>query len=73
MKEKLEAKIEEILNHIMTKDVTEITPMEYGILDAALKEINLRQESEERNKAFQDALRGVMMKTYTPPEYYPVA
>ncbi|MBO6092853.1 MAG: hypothetical protein J6P40_04385 [Oscillospiraceae bacterium] len=50
MKERLEAKIEEVLNLILEKDAEDINPMEYGILDAALKEIRMKEAQEESNR-----------------------
>ena len=52
MKEKLEAKIEEVINLILEKDEEEINPMEYGILDAKLKEIRMKEAQEESNKKY---------------------
>lgn len=60
MKEKLEAKISEILEYVLEKDVAEITPCDYGILDAALKDIRMREAQEESNKKFQKTMAELM-------------
>lgn len=63
MKEKLEAKIEEVLNLILEKDAEEINPMEYGILDAKLKEIRMKEAQEESNKKYAKTMAELLAST----------
>ena len=50
MKEKIEAKINEILESIMSKDVKDITYNEYRILDNKLSAIKWEESQQEKNK-----------------------
>lgn len=63
MKEKLEAKIEEVINLILEKDAEEINPMEYGILDAKLKEIRMKEAQEESNKKYAKTMAELLAST----------
>ena len=63
MKEKLEAKIEEVINLILEKDEEEINPMEYGILDAKLKEIRMKEAQEESNKKYAKTMAELLAST----------
>lgn len=65
MKERLEAKIEEVLNLILEKDAEDINPMEYGILDAALKEIRMKEAQEESNKKYAKTMAELLSSTFS--------
>ena len=61
MKEKLEAKVNEIIEAIMAKDVKDITYNEYRILDNKLSAIKYEEESKRKN----EELTALMAKTFT--------
>ena len=61
MKEKIEAKINEILDNIMAKDAKDISYNEYRILDAKLSSIKYEEEQEARNKEMGE----LMAKTFS--------
>lgn len=63
MKERLETKIEEVLNLILEKDAEDINPMEYGILDAKLKEIRMKEAQEESNKKYAKTMAELLAST----------
>lgn len=63
MKERLEAKLEEVLNLILEKDAEDINPMEYGILDAKLKEIRMKEAQEESNKKYAKTMAELLAST----------
>ena len=50
MKEKIERKINEIIESIISKDPKEITYNEYRILDSKLSAIKYEEEQKIRNK-----------------------
>lgn len=50
MKERIEAKIDEILNYILEKPVKEITSEDYGILTNELHDIRFRENEQEQAK-----------------------
>ena len=52
MKEKIEAKIDEVLDYIMSKDASEISYNEYRILDNKLASIKWETEKKEKDKEF---------------------
>lgn len=56
MKERIEAKIEEIIDYIIEKDAAEIDPNDYFILDAALKDIRAKEAQEESNRRWRDTI-----------------
>lgn len=60
MKEKLEAKIEEILNYLMSKPVESITNEDYTILAGELRDIRYRESEVDRNKKFADSMAALM-------------
>ena len=60
MKEKLEAKVNEIIESIMAKDVKDITYNEYRILDNKLSAIKYEEESKRKNEEFT----ALMAKTF---------
>lgn len=61
MKEKIEAKITEIIEAIIAKDVKDITYNEYRILDNKLCSIKFEEESKRKN----EELASLMAKTFT--------
>lgn len=63
MKERLEAKLEEVLNLILEKDAEDINPMEYSILDAKLKDIRMREAQEESNKKYAKTMAELLAST----------
>lgn len=56
MKEKLKAKIDEVLNYIMSKPVENITNEDFAILAGELRDIRFREGDEERNKKYAETL-----------------
>lgn len=50
MKEKIENKIDEIIEYILAKDPREITYAEYKILDSRSRDLTFREEQEKRNQ-----------------------
>ena len=59
MKEKIEAKINEVLETIISKDAKDITYNEYRILDNKLATIRYEEERQEKNKEMAE----LMVKT----------
>ena len=60
MDEKLEQKIEDVLNYIINKPVEEIRPEEFMILTGELKERRFRKESEKQRDRSAEFLRHFM-------------
>lgn len=60
MKEKLENKIEEILEYIISKPVVEITNEDFAILAGELRDIRFREGNAETNKRFAGILSEYM-------------
>jgi len=56
MKERIEAKIEEIIESIIEKDAEEIGPNDYFILDMALKDIRAKEAQEESNRRLRETV-----------------
>ena len=56
MKEKLETKIEEIVDYICGKEPKDITYNEYVILDSIIKDINFKEDQLKRNQEFSELL-----------------
>ena len=59
MREKIEAKINEIIEHIISKNVHDITYNEYRILDSKLATIKWEEENKAKNKELTE----LMVKT----------
>ena len=55
MKEKLEAKINELMEHLMAKPVEEMTKEDYEIMSSELRDIRFREE-----KAIQDEAQRII-------------
>lgn len=60
MKERLEEKITEILNYIISKPVEQITNEDFTILAGELRDIRYREGEAERNKKFADSMTALM-------------
>lgn len=60
MTEKLKAKIDEILNYIISKPVDQITPEEVAILAGELRERRFRDDNAEQNRKFAGMLSELM-------------
>lgn len=60
MKEKLEKKIEEVLEYIISKPVESITNEDFAILSGELKDIRFKEGEEERNKKYAETLAGLV-------------
>ena len=54
MKERLKEKIDEVINHILDKDVRDMTYSDYKILDAEYKDIVYKEEQAKRNEEFKE-------------------
>lgn len=63
MKEKLEAKIEEIIEYILEKNVTEIDYNDYFILDSTLKNIRAKEQEAESKRQLAKTMAQL---AYTP-------
>lgn len=50
MKEKIEAKVNEIIDYIITKEPKDITVNDYFILDSKLQSIKYEEDQAKRNK-----------------------
>ena len=61
MKEKIETKINEIIEAIIAKDTKDITYNEYRILDNKLCSIKYEEETKQKNAE----LAAMMAKTFT--------
>ena len=61
MKEKLETKIEEIIENIVTKEPQDITYNEYRILDNKLMNIKFEEEQKRKNEDMAE----LMAKTFS--------
>ena len=61
MREKIEKKINEIIEAIITKDVKDISYNEYRILDNKLCSIKYEEETKQKNAE----LTALMAKTFT--------
>lgn len=59
MKEKIEAKLNEIIESIISKDAGDITYNEYRILDNRLSTIKYEEERQEKNREMAE----LMVKT----------
>jgi len=56
MKEKIEAKIDEIVEHIIGKPVAEVTLDDYTILQNELKEISFREAKTGQDKRMAELM-----------------
>lgn len=60
MKEKLENKIDDVLNYIINKPVEEITHEDYGILSSELRDIRFREGEAERSRKMAELMANAM-------------
>lgn len=60
MTEKLEIKIEEVLNYIVSKPVEQITGEDFTILAGELKERRFREQNEQQRVKSAELLRQFM-------------
>ena len=56
MREKLQSKLDEVIEYILSKDAKDITFNEYRILDNKLSSIKYEEEQKEKNKELFDAM-----------------
>lgn len=56
MKERIETKISEVLENILSKDVKDITYNEYFILDSKLSSLKWEEEQKEKNKDMMELM-----------------
>ena len=56
MKERIEEKINAIIEHILSKPEAAVTPEEYGILANELLQIRNREGNEERSKRMAELM-----------------
>lgn len=66
MKEKLETKIEEVLNYIISKPVETVTHEDFAILAGELRDLRYRESENERNKKLAET----MVNLVSPPLGY---
>ena len=58
MKERIEEKVNAVVEYILSKPETAITPEEYGILTNELMRICNREETAERSKRMAELMAG---------------
>ena len=63
MIEKLENKIDEVLDYIANKPANEITPEEFAIMATELKERRFQENSEKQRDKSAEMLRLIMDST----------
>lgn len=71
MREKIEKKITDIIDFIISKDVDKITYNEYRILDNKLSSIKFEEESKERNKHFAEMMASTFAGSFGGPTPLP--
>ena len=71
MKEKIEKKITDIIDFIISKDVDKITYNEYRILDNKLSSMKFEEESKERNKHFAEMMASTFAGSFGGPTPLP--
>ena len=59
MKDKIEAKVNEVIDYIISKDVKDITYNEYRILDSKLSNLKYEEEARKRN----DEMTSLLVKS----------
>lgn len=65
MKEKLESKIEEVLDYIISKPVENVSHEDFAILSGELQNLRMREGEAERNKKYAETLAGFMEASFT--------
>lgn len=63
MKERIEEKINAVVEYILSKPETAVTPEEYGILANELLRIHNREENEERSKKMAELMASAFSTT----------
>ena len=71
MKEKIEKKITDIIDFIISKDVDKITYNEYRILDNKLSSMKFEEENKERNKHFAEMMASTFVGSFGGPTPLP--
>lgn len=71
MKEKIEKKITDIIDFIISKDVDKITYNEYRILDNKLSSMKFEEENKERNKHFAEMMASTFAGSFGGPTPLP--
>lgn len=71
MREKIEKKITDIIDFIISKDVDKITYNEYRILDNKLSSMKFEEESKERNKHFAEMMASTFAGSFGGPTPLP--
>ena len=71
MREKIEKKITDIIDFIISKDVDKITYNEYRILDNKLSNMKFEEESKERNKHFAEMMASTFAGSFGGPTPLP--
>jgi len=65
MKEKIENKISEIIDHIVSKDANDISYNEYRILDNKLSSIKWEEEKSKNSKEMAEMLAKTLGNGFT--------
>ena len=73
MKEKIESKIDEIINFIISKDPKEITYSEYKILDSRSKDLDFQADREERKQEAKQRSEDMAKALAHAMDYTPIA
>ena len=60
MKDKIKEKINEVLEHILSKEAKDITYSEYCILDSKLSSLKWEEEQESKNKEMAELMAKVI-------------
>ena len=71
MREKIEKKITDIIDFIISKDVDKITYNEYRILDNKLSSMKFEEENKERNKHFAEMMASTFAGSFGGPTPLP--
>ena len=71
MREKIEKKITDIIDFIISKDVDKITYNEYRILDNKLSSMKFEEESKERNEHFAEMMASTFAGSFGGPTPLP--
>ena len=71
MREKIEKKITDIIDFIISKDVDKITYNEYRIRDNKLSSMKFEEESKERNKHFAEMMASTFAGSFGGPTPLP--
>lgn len=64
MRERIESKIEDIVNAIIAKDSSSVTKDEYDILSSELHRIIYEEDMKEKNKKLAETMGAVLGTTF---------